>query len=313
MPFRLDDYIDSDVAYLAGLIIARGTLEGSPQRRLIVEFPYSSLRATGVALSFDQEHSIRLGLNDIRERMAELLDTDIQIVRHTSKIDFVVTFIRNNMIWRNILLLTDGATSFPHFTVPTVFFDPELPTDYTLQFIRGYGDAAGNVRKSNLYVDGRHRVRLDVLNYSTNWELPVSICRLLQDRLEIPIHLISWGHPNLGRDFREHQINIFAEVYLGIGFSFDHKQRILEELAAINAKRVPYVEPRPCPGVRAAHGKKPKNDEESNSGRLDPRLVGEHFDGYWEICKRLGCNKVPPDDGQITLEFVDETSGDGEE
>ena len=56
---RLDDYIDGDVAYLIGLLIARGTItESGGLRQLTIEFPYSSLKAQGIATSFDQETSI---------------------------------------------------------------------------------------------------------------------------------------------------------------------------------------------------------------------------------------------------------------
>lgn len=43
MKIRLDDYIDADVSYLVGLIIARGTLsESHGIRQLTIQFPYSS-------------------------------------------------------------------------------------------------------------------------------------------------------------------------------------------------------------------------------------------------------------------------------
>jgi len=312
MPFRLDDYIDRDVAYLAGLILARGTLELSPQRRLIVQFPHSSLEASGLESTFDQEQSIKLGLTDIRERLAELLDTDIQIIPHAHSVELLITFIRNNMIWRNIQLLTDGGTSFPHIKVPNVLFDPELPRDCKIEFVKGYGDAAGNVRKSNVYADGRYRVRLDVLNYPTNWDEPVQLCRLLQEHIEVPVQLITWGHPNLGRGFREHQLNIFADAYERIGFTFDHKSIILTELAQANRKHHPSIEPRPCPGLRELRAKKPVHPDEWARDKLDPRLAGKHVDGYWQICKKLGCERMPPDDGQTKLEFVDDTEPEAE-
>ena len=65
----LDDYIDGDVSYLLGLIVGRGTIVDGAARKLIVEFPYSSLKVQGISTSFDQETSIRLGLDGIRERL----------------------------------------------------------------------------------------------------------------------------------------------------------------------------------------------------------------------------------------------------
>ncbi|MCC7355453.1 MAG: hypothetical protein IT330_17060 [Anaerolineae bacterium] len=308
MRFPLDDYMDSDVAYLVGLITARGTImETSGVRQLTIEFPYSSLEAQGISSTFDQETAIRLGLNDIRERLLDLLDTDISIIRREGGVDFVIRFMRNSMIWRNILLLTAGAMSYPYFRVPDVFFDESLPKEWQREFVRGYADVAGNIRHANRYVDGRHRVRLDVLNYPVNWEVPVQLCTLLQEHLDVPVQLITWGHPNLGRDFREHQINIFARPFLKVGFSFEHKQKILEEFVAWDAKNTRDAGYDPCPGIRHIHDPKPHDPRENSRDRLDTRLVGNHYNAYWQICKALGCTRVPPAGTQLSMEFVEDT------
>jgi len=289
MGFRIDDYIDNDVAYLIGLIVARGTIVNDVNtRRLVIEFPFSSLQAQGINLKFDQETAIKLGLFEIRERLAELLDTKISIIRKDSSIDFVIDFKSNSMIWRNIMLITEGKTSYHYFHVPGVFFYPDLPKDCKREFIKGYADVAGNVRQSNVYTDGRHRVRLDVLNNPSNWQVPIEICSLLQDQLDVPVQLITWGHPNLGRDFREHQINIFAVPFLKIGFYMDYKQKILEEFATYDEQHYPKGY-NPCPGIKKIRKRKPHDEEEANAEKLDERLVNKHFDTYWQICNELGC------------------------
>lgn len=200
------DYIDADVAYLLGLIVARGTLVESEQvRQLVIEFPYSSLQLRGESSEFDQETEISLGLHSIRSRLVDLLEADIEIVHRQTSVDLVVRFLRNNMAWRNLQLLLNGKTAYPDFHIPQVLFQPDLPQDWKIQFVRGFADVAGNIRHANRYVDGRHRVRLDVLNYPHNWELPVQLCSLLQEHIGIPVQLITWGHPNMGRAFREHR------------------------------------------------------------------------------------------------------------
>ena len=302
MKFRLDDYIDADVSYFMGLITGRGTLsQNGNTRQILIEFPYSSLKIAGITTTFDQETAIRLGIQDIENRLKELVDTDIDTFRKENSIELAIRFHRNNMVWRDILLLTEQAQSYPYFKIPPVFFDPELPKDWKREFIRGYADVAGNIRKSNVYVDGRHRVRLDVLNYPTNWGISVELCRLLQEGLDIPVQLITWGHPNLKRDFREHQINIFAKPFLKIGFSFEHKQKILEELA--NSDKIDYSKKSgPCPGRRKLpKTPNPKSPDENNTAKLDPRLVGKHFDAYWQICKALGCTREPSTVNQLQL------------
>lgn len=307
MPFRLDDYIDADVAYLAGLIIGRGTIsETAGLRQLSIHFSYSSLEVQGITSTFSLDTAIRVGLDSIRERLQELLETDIRKITKNGGVDLVINFMRNNMIWRNILLLTDGAKSYPYFRVPQVLFDPELPREWKREFVRGYADVAGNIRHANRYVDERHRVRLDTLNYPTNWELSVQLCTLLQEHLDVPVQLITWGHPNLGRDFREHQLNIFAEPFLEIGFSLEYKQRILEEFVEWDRTHLGSFNYEPCPGVRQPREKKPAHPDENNKERLDPRLVGGHYNAYWQICKALGCKRQPTDSSQLRWDFSDQ-------
>ena len=48
--------------------------------------------------------------------------------------------------------------------------------------------------------------------------MPVQLCTVLEEHLAVPVQLITWGHPNMGRDFREHQLNIFAVPFGEIGF-----------------------------------------------------------------------------------------------
>jgi hypothetical protein len=95
MSVRIDDYIDGDVAYLIGLIVGRGTIaESGGLRQITIEFPYTSLRVQGIETAFDQDIFIRLGLGGIRERLLDLLDTDIKIVPKKSSYDFVARFQR---------------------------------------------------------------------------------------------------------------------------------------------------------------------------------------------------------------------------
>jgi hypothetical protein len=129
---------------------------------------------------------------------------------------------------------------------------------------------------------------------------------LLQDHLDVPVQAITWGHPNLGREFREHQINIFAREFLKIGFSFEHKQKLLEEFASQDANDYPNARYEPCPGMRKERGKKPVDPDEANADRLDPRLLSHHFDAYWQICKALGCTRMPETEAQLALEFVED-------
>ncbi|MDL1893486.1 hypothetical protein FBQ87_11455 [Sphingobacteriales bacterium CHB3] len=296
-----DDYIDPDVSYLLGMIVARGTLvERNTLREIVIEFPYQNLNievdAPEGQLSFDIPKSIELGLTRIRERLIELLDCDVNIIRSDSNVHMVLRMTRRTMAWRNILLHLDNKTNFRYMEVPRILFHEAVTTDIRLEFIRGFADVAGNVRPANRYADGRNRVRLDVLN--DNWILPVQLCALLQSHVGIPVQLITWGHPNMGRNLREHQLNIFVTPFERVGFSFEHKHQVLLQLIA--ADRGARDDYRPCPGRRNIRNSKPSHRDEK-SERL-PTPVRSHFDSYWQICKALGC-KVEPSSGPMFQEI----------
>lgn len=283
-----NDYLDPDVAYLLGMVTARGTLlERQGVREIVIEFPYQNLNIeideVGGHRTFDIPQSIELGLGRIRERVLELLDCDIKINRFDNSLHMILTMTRRTMGWRNLLLHLDNKMNFRAMSVPEALFHQDITKDIRLEFIRGYADVAGNVRHANRYRDERNRVRLDVLN--DNWHLPVQLCRLLQVYLEIPVQLITWGHPNLGREFREHQINIFVTPFERIGFSFEHKEQVLRYL--IEQDRGKNDDYRPCPGRRRPGKKKPANPDETSERLLEP--VRKHFDAYWQICKAMGC------------------------
>lgn len=304
----VNDYLDPDVAYLLGMIVARGTLhERQGVREIVIEFPYQNLNIeiddVGGTRTFNVPQSIELGLGRIRERVLELLDCDIKINSFDNNLHMVLTMTRRTIGWRNILLQLDGKMSFRVMNVPQMLFHPDITTDIRLEFIRGYADVAGNIRRANRYVDGRNRVRLDVLN--DNWQLPVQLCRLLQVHLDIPVQNINWGHPNLGRGLREHQINIFVTLFERIGFIFEHKQQVLRHL--IEQDQNENDDYRFCPGRRRLGRQKPADPNE-NSERL-PVPVRKHFDAYWQICKAMGC-LIEPEPGPLFAgldEDVEET------
>ena len=295
------DYLDADVAYLLGLLVARGELLTGDSYRMVIHFPKGALLAQGEKFTFQVEKEIRLGMEKVRERLLELSGGDVQTVDKGDSLDLVIRLTRNTIMWRNIRMLLRNRSHFTVFEIPEVLFDKNVPVDVKREFARGFADVAGNIRPANRDQVGRHRVRLDVLNYPSNWKLPIQLCLFLQEQLNTPVPSIIWGHPNLGREWREHQINLYAEDFSKVGFFFDYKTQALEELAELNTKRFPTTITSGCPGQRPARKRKPKSPEEKNGDRLSPELVGKHFNAYWQICRALGCPRRPQPKAQIPL------------
>lgn len=292
-------YLDADVAYLLGLLVARGEMVASENVfRTIVHFPKGSLQARGLTAQFDTDREIQLGMARVRERLLELLGGDVRIEDAGEHWDLVLRSTRRTLAWRNLQRLLEGRSSYHSFHMPALLLEPDTPLDWKREFVRGYADVAGNIRPSNLDQAGRYRVRLDTLNYQANWVVPVQLCQLLQDHLGVGVQFISWGHPNLRRGWREHQLNVYAEEFLKVGFSFEYKQAALQELANANAA-LDRPSQSPCPGQRRPRAPKPSDPEEHNATRLAPVLVGRHFDAYWQVCRALGCPRRPPPGAQL--------------
>lgn len=300
------NYLDEDVSYLLGMLVARGELmTGGNVYSMVIHFPKGSLIADGLTKHFDIDKETRLGIEKIRERIKEVLGTDDIRTVYDDTLDLVIRFHHKTMAWRNIQMLLGDATGYQYSSVPAVFLDSDTPTEYKREFLRGYADVAGNIRPANSDRAGRHRVRLDTLNYLGNWSLPVQLCVLLQEHLSVAVPCVIWGHPNLGRHWKEHQLDVYAEDFAQVGFYFDYKQEALEELAEYN--QTSFSTPvKGCPGARRAGKKKASDPEEKNAERLPPELLGKHFNAYWHICKALGCSRKPTPGEQLELPIEDD-------
>lgn len=307
----VDDYLDPDVAYLLGLITARGQFHvDGDVRRLVINFPYRIFTARppeGSKLHFDMRTEMRLCLDDVRNRINELLEVNVSIVQSKGNTQLVAIFTKNTMSWRNLTTLLRHRSSFREFEVPEVIY--ETPRDIQLEYARGFADASATPSHSDYEQYGAgspkfHRIVLQV-NHE-NWLLPIQICRLLQVDLGVPVQHILWGHPNLrdsgnrGKQWaKEHRIRIFSEEFLSVGFQFPFKQRILEAMAEIN--RTQEHTSHACnPLARHRIKKKPRHKDEK-SKTLPPALRGKHFDAYFQICQTLGCAQGTPSDQLVLI------------
>lgn len=289
-------YIDEDLAYLLGAIVARGEiLKHGQMTKIVISYPFKNLEVEGITKSYVAPEQLSLGLDNIVNR---LIDADFHVRKEKLEggCQLMIEAKTGSIQMRVLQSHLGGATSYRDFHVPKKIF--ESSESIQKEFIRGYVDVAGHVRKSNYYIDGRHRVYIDVLN--ENWHLPVELCRLLQDYLNVPVQTIDWGHPNIRDPYRkeynagkkrawarEHQIKVFADAFTKIGFYIRYKDEILNELADYNRKNFPSKKPEFCV-PRPISEQKPPHPSEGDS-ILPPQIRGKHFDSYWQICEAMGC------------------------
>jgi len=293
------DYLDVDVAYFLGLLVARGSItETGGVKRITIEFPFRNMYAEGVHKAFNQREQIIISLQDPIKRINELTDVQINQNITENSVHLTIETLKNTIFWRNVKMLMRGKTSYYEFSIPKEIFNAD--EKIKVEFMRGYADVAGYVRVSNRDQSGRHRVYIDVLN--PNWYLPVQLCHLLQDHLAVPTATITYGHPNLrdprGKDYkngnrgmwaREHQYKTYCEYFLKVGFYMRHKQEILEELADYNIREFGKNEPRFCSPPKPIKVKNRYKHPEVKSNKLPKEIRGKQYKSYWQICVDLGC------------------------
>jgi len=89
---------------------------------------------------------------------------------------------------------------------------------------------------------------------------------------------------------KETRIRIFAEAFEPIGFKFEYKKRIFEEMVEFNRQQG-YPAAKACnPKTKKLRGRKPWHKDEA-SDRLPEKLCGRHFNSYYKVCQGLGCKQ----------------------
>lgn len=312
------DYMDEDVAYLVGLILVRGTFyEEKDIKRLIIEFPYKSLEAKGIEMSYNQESALELFVNRIRDRINELLEVNVNVENLRNQVVLNAIFTKNTMSWRNLQLIVEGKKHYSKFCLNPMFYDVE--NSIKKELIRGIADATGFIRPSNAYF-GRHRIYLEINN--ANWHIPIQICKLLQET-GVGVQLIQWGHPNVREPneidvkpenstwAREHQIKIFVEEFESVGFYASHKQKILEELIKFNKTNFDTSHKKCNPLQKGVRQIKPTHPCEGHE-KIPLEVRNKHFNAYWELCRALGCTQGVPSP-QLELDFEEDLITEKEE
>jgi len=221
-----------------------------------------------------------------------LLEVDLRVDRGEHEVSLSAVFSKETIGWRDLRFITGGKANYLEFEVPDVVFEAE--PDIQKEFVRGIADASCEPSYADRAQDERQRIVIQV--QFGNWILPVQLCHLLQEHLKIPVSNVLWGHPNVrapggtGSWAKETRIRIFAEAFAPIGFYFEYKQKVFEGMVRFNLERG-YAAAKPCnPKAKKVREKKPRHPDEA-SGRLPPALCGKHFDGYYKVCKALGCTQ----------------------
>ncbi|MHA1492006.1 MAG: hypothetical protein ACTSRI_20440 [Promethearchaeota archaeon] len=289
------DYLDEDVAYLLGMLVARGTIsEHRGHYTIAIEIPYSYIQIDDPPWNSEGDrNALLVSVDVIINRLSELTTNTPNKRPGENSVSIVFEISRRTLFVRDLQMLLDNKRDYTEFSIPEEIF--KSPINMKKEFMRGFADVNGKVRKSNAYFRGEHRIYIDILN--NNWKLPIQLCDLLQHHLNIPIQTLTWGHPNLRNKpeekwtKREHQIKIFNNDFEEIGFYIKHKNKKSLEFAKENEEKA--VSGKMCDPLIKMQRKitiNPFHPDESNID-LPEELKGKHYDSFWQICRDLGCNE----------------------
>ena len=248
---------------------------------------------------------VKASIADIRALLEPLMGTSLEFIQNPNATILSFRKPNNDYLLREIMRYVGSASSHENIRINTEVF--KFSRDEKLQFLRGFSDVTGYIRRSNYFFDKyMHRVYLEVPH---NWELAADICNLLKC-VDIPVQTIDWAHPNMrdgnltkynqgSHNFwkKEHQIKIWANEFEVIGFAVIHKmealdvfaRELIDSLEALGKNVVGITHKFYWDGRNA---NKPKPSHPCENDKFIPASIrGTHYNSWKEIARDLGYGK----------------------
>lgn len=317
--------INSDEAYLLGILFGKGTIDPVSSDEVILRFRIRFRRPANTSLRSDNIHTINED-RDFVESLKSKLSNDftiiMNIIKNTWNIDSTIDLPNSYNIddWgmKEIVITTSKIKNnfqricellkvnkldnevLKHFPF---HLNMESNKAISLSFIQGICDSCSlvpNEASSSYGGNGSPRIQLEPPQ--ERWELPIGMCRLFQIGLDIPVANINWGHPET-RNIWRHQNHQFR-VYLNCIpnnielYKLQYKRDEYNNLYARRAEG--YTKKKNCPYNKAVRkGEKiylhTVTNETMTSELLDDRLKGISVNVPSKkniiICRLLGCTQ----------------------
>lgn len=287
--------MNTEMAYLLGMILGNGEIQrDNTDTRVTIDIPHKNLYTDDMK---DVRVYVKASTVDIRAIVEPLIGHNLTVTQ--TKRSTVMTFVKPNDEYttREIMRFIGGGRH--HSTMrmnPDLF---SITADEKKSLLRGIADVTGYIRKSNIAYgqDGAHRVYIEIPG---NWYMVIDIANMLKD-VDVPVQTIDFGHPNFrdgelkkynqGKPYfwkKEHQIKIFANEFLPIGFNIKHKQEALEKYSDELLEFIDPVKTHKFYWEKPIKRKvRPTHPHESDT-YLPEEIRGQHFDSWTDLARILG-------------------------
>lgn len=287
--------MNTQMAYLIGMILGNGEVQRkSDTTTITIELPHKNL--------IDDEGRevsvyVKSSLADIRGIVEPLIGYSLPISQTKRATQFSFTMPNADYTMREILRFIGNGVHHSTMTMNDELFG--MKTDEKKELLRGIADVTGYIRKSNIAFgqDGCHRVYIE---FPGNWQMVIDIANMLKD-LDIPVQTIDFGHPNFrdsnlkkyneGKPYywkKEHQVKIWANEFLPIGFNIVHKQRALERYADELLDYLDEEKTHQFYWQKTIRRKEKPTHPMENDESLPLSIRGKHYESWTELAKELG-------------------------
>jgi hypothetical protein len=290
--------MNTEMSYLIGMILGNGEIQREKSETTVtIDIPYKNLYTDDLK---DIAIYVKASVVDIRSIVEPLLGHNLVVTQtaHSTKLSF--TKSNDEYVMRELMRYIGAGRHHSTMKMDDELFS--ITTDEKKSLLRGIADVTGYIRKSNIAFgqDGAHRVYIEIPG---NWYMVIDIANMLKE-VDIPVQTIDFGHPNF-RDGnlvkyndgkpnfwkKEHQVKIFANEFLPIGFNIKHKQDSLEKYAE---ELLEFIDPEKTHKFywekAKRHAEKPIHPYE-NDPSLPKEIRGKHFDSWTDLANLLGYGK----------------------
>lgn len=286
--------MNNQMAYLIGMILGNGEIQRTNTSTTItIDIPYKKLTDDD---GLDISIYVAASLLDIRGVIERLVGKELIVTQtnHSTKLSF--TKDNEDYTMRELMRFIGNGVHHKTMTMNPELFN--ISTDEKKELLRGIADVTGHIRKSNAAFGQKgHRVYIEIPG---NWQMVIDIANMLKE-LDIPVQTIDFGHPNF-RDSnvekynegkfnywkKEHQIKIYANVFLPVGFNIKHKQRALEKYAK---ELLQYMKPDSTYKFyweKIVRRKQKPSHPAENDTSLPEAIRGKHYEAWQDLAKDLG-------------------------
>ena len=288
-----------EMAYLIGMILGNGEIQKGNQETIVtIDIPHKNLYTDDFK---DVKVYVKASIVDIRSIVEPLIGSNLRFTQgnRSTKISFVKP--NEEYVMRQILKFVGNGRKHSTMEMNPDLFN--ITTDEKKSLLRGMADVTGYIRKSNIAYGqmGAHRVYIEI---PCNWQMVIDVANMLKDA-DIPVQTIDFGHPNFrdsklkkyneGKKYywkKEHQIKIYANEFLPIGFNIKHKQDALEKYSE---ELLNYLDPNKTHKFYWEKSIKKGKDKPVHPGENDislpPEIRGKHFNSWTELAEVLGYGK----------------------